>query len=74
MKRSRFVLIVDPIACDGHGVCAELFPERINLDPWGFPIIESGPLPMQVLDHARRAVTSCPRLALTLTVQERGAG
>ena len=21
-------LTVDPIACDGHGLCADLFPER----------------------------------------------
>jgi ferredoxin len=69
-RASRFVLVVDPIACDGHGVCAELFPERISLDPWGFPIIEPGPVPLDVLDHADRAVTSCPRLALTLV--ERG--
>jgi ferredoxin len=65
-RASRFTLVVDPIACDGHGVCAELFPEGVRLDPWGFPIIERGPIPMQLLDHAERAVTSCPRLALTL--------
>ncbi len=45
-RASRFTLVVDPIACDGHGVCAELLPERIRLDPWGFPIIEAGPVPM----------------------------
>jgi len=39
-RASRFTLVIDPIACDGHGVCAELFPEGIRLDPWGFPIIE----------------------------------
>ena len=44
-RASRYTLVVDPIACDGHGVCAELLPERIRLDPWGFPIIEAGPGP-----------------------------
>ncbi len=73
MKPSRVVRVINPSACEGPGVGAELLPERINLDPWGFPIIESGPIPMQVLDHARRAVTSCPRLALTLAAQERGS-
>jgi len=69
-QASRFTLVVDPIACDGHGVCAELLPELIRLDPWGFPIIESGPVPMGLLNHAERAVTNCPRLALKLV--ERG--
>ena len=35
---------VDPIACDGHGLCAELFPERIRLDDWGYPIIDPAPI------------------------------
>ena len=26
------VLRVNPIACDAHGLCAELFPEWITLD------------------------------------------
>ena len=29
-------LIVDPIACTGHGACAELLPEVISLDEWGY--------------------------------------
>ncbi len=69
-RASRFTLVVDPIACDGHGVCAELLPERIRLDPWGFPILEAGPVPSDLLHHAERAVSSCPRLALTMV--ERG--
>ncbi len=64
--RRQYRLVVDPVACDGAGICAELLPERITLDPWGFPIIEPGELPAEVVDHAQRAVASCPRLALTL--------
>ena len=30
-------LRLDPIACEGHGLCSELFPERITLDDWGYP-------------------------------------
>jgi ferredoxin len=66
MRRSRLSLVVDPVRCDGTGVCAELLPERIRLDPWGYPIIEPGDVPDHLLEHAERAVTSCPRLALTL--------
>jgi ferredoxin len=59
-------LRVDPIACDGHGTCAELLPEAITLDDWGFPIVGSGPLDRRLLKLARRAVSSCPKLALRL--------
>jgi ferredoxin len=59
-------LRLNPIACDGHGLCAELFPERIELDDWGFPIIDPEPIPGSLLGHARRAVSQCPTLALRL--------
>lgn len=59
-------LRVDPIACDGHGLCAELFPERIALDDWGYPIIDGSPIPHSLEPHSRRAVDACPVLALRL--------
>ncbi len=59
-------LRVNPIACEAHGVCAELFPERISIDPWGYPIIAPDPVPDVLLGHARRAVAACPTLALLL--------
>ena len=59
-------LAVDPIACDGHGLCAELFPERIRHDDWGFPILDPHPVPPRLREHAKRAVAACPALALTL--------
>jgi ferredoxin len=63
---SRTTMRVDPIACDGHGLCAELFPERITLDDWGYPIIDGKPIPDDLLAHARRAADACPTLALLL--------
>jgi ferredoxin len=63
-------LRVNPINCSGHGVCAELLPELITLDEWGYPIIDQHPVP-PVLDlEARRAVAACPALALKLTRTE----
>ena len=59
-------LRVDPIACKAHGVCAELFPERIRLDDWGYPIVDAQPVPEELETHARRAVDACPRTALHL--------
>jgi len=66
VTRWRISLVADPTACDGHGVCAELFPERIALDPWGYPVIDGEDIPTNLVGHARRAATSCPRLALHL--------
>jgi ferredoxin len=57
---------VDPIACDGSGLCAELLPERIELDDWGYPIVDPDPLGPELEPHARRAVAECPLLALRL--------
>ena len=60
------VLRLDPIRCDGYGMCAELLPELITLDDWGYPVIAAGPVPDRLLDYARRAVDVCPVLALRL--------
>ncbi len=65
MRRS-YRLVVDQIACDGHGVCAELFPEHVDLDPWGYPLLTNEPVSPSLLAHAERAVAACPRLALHL--------
>ncbi len=62
---------VDPIACDGHGLCAELLPERISLDDWGYPIVDPTPVAGELRSHARRAVAACPTLALRLVAAER---
>jgi ferredoxin len=59
-------LRVNPAACSGHGVCAELLPELITLDEWGYPIIDGDPVPPSLARHARRAVRDCPALALLL--------
>ena len=64
-------LQVNPIACDAHGVCIELLPELISADPWGYPIIRPGPVPLRLQPLARRAVAACPTLALMLTRQAR---
>jgi len=64
-------LRVNPIACDAHGVCADLLPELIELDPWGYPVISPEPVPEELIAHARRAVTACPTLALRLDTDRR---
>jgi ferredoxin len=59
-------LRVNPIDCAAHGMCAELLPERVTLDDWGYPIIDDGALSRDLIDHARRAVAACPVFALKL--------
>jgi ferredoxin len=55
---------VNPIACVAHGMCAELLPERIALDEWGYPILDDRPLPPELVSHAQRAAQACPTFAL----------
>jgi ferredoxin len=64
------VLRINPLRCDAQGLCAELFPEWIAYDDWGYPIIRREAVPPHLREHACRAVASCPRVALEL-VEER---
>jgi ferredoxin len=63
MNHNR-TLRVDRIACTGEGLCAELLPELVALDEWGYPIVKDRIVPGHLWGHARRAVAACPRLAL----------
>ena len=67
MKRR---IVVNPITCVGHGLCADLLPERISLDDWGYPILDPTPIPASLDGHARRAVSACPTLALLLVNED----
>jgi ferredoxin len=62
----ELTLHVDRIKCDGRGLCAELLPELVRLDDWGYPILAPGPIPGRLLPHAERAVESCPVLAIAM--------
>jgi ferredoxin len=66
-------LTVDPTACAGHGLCAELLPELVTVDEWGYPVIDGQPVPARLDRAARRAVTACPALALRLQRKLRGS-
>jgi ferredoxin len=64
-------ITVDPIACEAHGLCAELLPELIELDEWGYPVIVEPNVPRSLEGLARRAVSACPTLALHLQASAR---
>jgi ferredoxin len=59
-------LVIDPIACESHGLCAELLPELIELDEWGDPLVRSAVVPIPLERLAVRAVGVCPTLALRI--------
>jgi ferredoxin len=65
-RAQAHVLAVDFAACDGHGLCAELLPELVGLDEWGYPVLHRPTVPPDLLPHARRAVAACPLMALRL--------
>lgn len=67
-------LRVEMMHCEGAGVCAELLPELIDLDEWGYPILRSEPVPAHLLPLARRACELCPALALRLEPASVGTG
>jgi ferredoxin len=60
-----WLLRVDPILCRAHGLCAELIPEVVDLDEWGYAKIHGQVAPLLVAE-ARAAVAACPSLALRL--------
>lgn len=61
---------IDWTRCDGHGSCAELLPDLLGIDDFGFPIPLSGErdpaVPRREEDAARHAVRNCPVMALRL--------
>ena len=72
LVRSPLMMRIDRIACDGRGTCAELLPELIALDDWGYPILADGPVPGDLESLAHAAVELCPKMALQLRVGEEG--
>jgi len=73
-EEARRRLRVNPTLCTGFGYCAEIVPELISLDDWGYPIVDQSPIDKENLNqHAKRAVAACPRLALLLEEMAKAA-
>lgn len=62
---STRTLRVDWPACSARGLCGELLPEIVELDPWGYPVV-TGEVTDDLLADARAAVRACPKLALRI--------
>lgn len=67
----KVVVHVDPTRCRGHGICALMFPEGLELDRWGYgrPLDEAHE-GRRRLAQARRAERACPNGAISFTVEE----
>lgn len=65
---SKRLLVVDRVACTGHGICATLLPEQLSLDEWGYPIVYSGHVDPEL---GAAAIRLCPARALTWQRQQR---
>lgn len=63
-------LTVDWTRCQGHGLCAHIVPELVQLDEQGFPVMLDMTVPPWLDRDARQAVEMCPALALRLTAAE----
>lgn len=59
-------LRVDPVACEGVGICAHIAPTLVAVDSWGYPIVSPVPLDSANRRRAAAAVAACPRKALFL--------
>ena len=66
-KQSSRYLRINPIACDGVGICSHLAPDLIAVDSWGYPILTGHPLRPSQQRSAEGAVNGCPRKALFIS-------
>ena len=75
MRAAEHTLVLDPIRCDGHGLCHLAAPDLIGLDEWGYPLLPGAGLRASISPSdraaARAAVDSCPVLALHLERQSK---
>ena len=59
-------LAVDWTLCQGHGLCAGIVPDLVELGPDGYPTRAAAHVPAHLRRRARKAVRRCPALALRL--------
>ena len=64
---ARQRLRVDPVACEGVGICAHIAPTLVAVDSWGYPILSADLLDAAAQRRAAAAVAACPRKALFLS-------
>ncbi|MGE0698392.1 MAG: ferredoxin [Hyphomicrobiaceae bacterium] len=67
MTASQVRLLVDGEKCQGHNRCRLIAPELVEIDDLGFAHArDSGIVPPELVEKARKAVRNCPEFALRL--------
>jgi ferredoxin len=66
LEGCRMRVEVDRDLCEANAVCAGLVPEVFDVDDSDELHIAPGDVPAGLADGVRRAVGSCPKLALRL--------
>lgn len=58
---------LDEDACVGHGRCYAIAPDVFDADDQGHCVLRfvDEPVPDQLIDRARQAITNCPEHALS---------
>ena len=59
-------LVVDPVRCEGVGICAHAGGRVVDLDAWGYPVVPTSAVTGRDARAARAATRACPRRALSL--------
>jgi ferredoxin len=68
-------IFVDWTLCQGHGLCADIVPELIRINPDGYPSVADAVVPTHMRGRAQRAVRRCPALAMRIEqVSDPGVG
>jgi len=63
-------LEVDMTRCEGHGICALLFAEAIDLDRYGYAVVLTATLSGASEKKARRVAKACPQGALVVVDED----
>jgi ferredoxin len=67
-QREPATLVLNPILCDGRGLCVEAAPDLLDIDEWGYPLLPGRGLRADLsraqLRSAESATHACPALAL----------
>ncbi|SCK44344.1 NADH-quinone oxidoreductase subunit NuoF family protein [Streptomyces sp. WMMB 322] len=66
LQQKQRRLVVDWTLCQGHGLCAGVVPDMIELDIDGYPMGASATIHPHMQKQAQRAVRRCPALALRI--------
>jgi ferredoxin len=66
MTAEKYQVVLDRVACTGHGRCYTVAPELFADDEQGFGVVRSAAISEDELAGAKRAATACPERAISV--------